>query len=402
MSYSAEIPYGAYWSTPFSKWQGSMSSLHSLEFAAWVAKLELAKRNISTDEFDCTILGTTVPQKQAFYGAPWVASLLGAGAITGPTVSQACATGVRSLLDAAQEIESDLSECSLLITADRCSNGAHIYYPNPKASGGTGDHENWVLDNFNCDPLGKHAMVNTAENVAKKYGIATAEQHDVVIMRQEQYQMALANDNAFQKRYMTLPFDIPSANYKKVVASLSGDEGVKPSTIEGLTSLRPVLPEGTVTFGGQTYPADGNAGMIVATPMRAKALSSDPSIRIRMLGFGSGRVDLAHMPEATIPAALRALNQASLEIKDMDVIKSHNPFAVNDILFARKMGINVETMNNYGCSLIWGHPQGPTALRSVIEMIEELVVRGGGVGLFEGCAAGDSAMAVVIAVDSRP
>ena len=47
-------------------------------------------------------------------------------------------------------------------------------------------------------------------------------------------------------------------------------------------------------------------------------------------------------------------------------------------------------MNNYGCSLIWGHPQGPTGLRSVIELIEELVQRGGGRGLFVGCAAGDA------------
>ena len=57
-------------------------------------------------------------------------------------------------------------------------------------------------------------------------------------------------------------------------------------------------------------------------------------------------------------------------------------------------------MNNYGSSLIWGHPQGPTGMRSVIELIEELVLRGGGTGLFSGCAAGDSAMALVLRVRS--
>ena len=55
-------------------------------------------------------------------------------------------------------------------------------------------------------------------------------------------------------------------------------------------------------------------------------------------------------------------------------------------------------MNELGCSLIWGHPQGPTGLRAVIELIEELAIRGGGWGLFTGCAAGDSAMAVVVEV----
>nr|WP_274609870.1 hypothetical protein [Rhodobium orientis] len=130
-------------------------------------------------------------------------------------------------------------------------------------------------------------------------------------------------------------------------------------------------------------------------------MSRDPSIRISLLGFGQARTELAHMPEATIPAARRALDQAGLGISEMAAIKSHNPFAVNDIVFARETGCDLSTMNNYGSSLIWGHPQAPTGLRSIVELIEELVIRGGGYGLFEGCAAGDTAMAVVLKVESR-
>jgi acetyl-CoA acetyltransferase len=130
-------------------------------------------------------------------------------------------------------------------------------------------------------------------------------------------------------------------------------------------------------------------------------MSSDPNVRIGILGFGLARAELAHMPEATIPAAKQALDQAGLAIKDMVAVKSHNPFAVNDIIFARETGADLMAMNNYGCSLVWGHPQGPTGLRSIIELIEELVIRGGGRGLFQGCAAGDTAMAVVIDVDAR-
>ena len=66
----AEIPYGAYWSTPFARWQGSLSHLHSLEFAAHVGQQELAKRNIPLDDFDHGILGLTVPQRHSFYGLP--------------------------------------------------------------------------------------------------------------------------------------------------------------------------------------------------------------------------------------------------------------------------------------------------------------------------------------------
>jgi acetyl-CoA acetyltransferase len=75
---------------------------------------------------------------------------------------------------------------------------------------------------------------------------------------------------------------------------------------------------------------------------------------------------------------------------------------VNDIVFARETGFPVEKMNNFGSSLIFGHPQGPTGTRLIIELIEELVIRGGGCGLYHGCAAGDVGFAVVIEVGHRP
>jgi acetyl-CoA acetyltransferase len=255
-----------------------------------------------------------------------------------------------------------------------------------------------VVDNFSCDPLGGHAMITTAENVAAKFGISTEQQHDLMLCRQSQYGDALKDGQAFQKRYMTLPFEVPSANYRKTVGVLEGDEGIATSTEESLADLKPIIKGGTVTFASQTHPADGSAAMIVTTPERARNLSRDKNIVIEILGFGSARTELAFMPEATIPAAGRALDQAGLVIADMDAIKSHNPFAVNDIVFARETGADLEAMNNFGSSLIWGHPQGPTALRSIIELIEELALRGGGTGLFQGCAAGDTAMATVVRV----
>ena len=85
-------------------------------------------------------------------------------------------------------------------------------------------------------------------------------------------------------------------------------------------------------------------------------------------------------------------------IDQVKVFKSHNPFAINDLYFARATGIDWRAMNNYGCSLVWGHPQSPMGTRAIIEVIEELVLRGGGFGLFTGCAAGDTAMSVVLEV----
>jgi acetyl-CoA acetyltransferase len=398
MDYRAVIPYGAYWSTPFTRWQGAFAHLHSVEFAAHVARRELARRRIEPAAFDYAVLGISVPQKHSFYGAPWLMGLLGAPGVGGPTLMQACATGVRTLLAAAQEIECALASTVLVINADRTSNGPHLYYPNPRGPGGTGSAEDWVMDNFGCDPLGPHSMLATAENVAREHGIATAEQHDVVLRREAQYADALAGDSAFLRRFMTLPFDVPAPGYKKTAATIAGDEGVGRSTPEGLAALEAVQPGGSVTFGGQTHPADGNAGLVVTTRERAREVATDPKVGVRLLGFGLARVPLARMPEATVPAAARALAQAGLSIGEMQVVKTHNPFAVNDVFFARTTGIDWRAMNPHGCSLVWGHPQAPTGTRSIIELIEALALRGGGRGLFTGCAAGDTAMAVVVEV----
>ncbi|MCC7325765.1 MAG: thiolase family protein [Burkholderiales bacterium] len=397
----AEIPYGAYWSTPFTRWQGSLAHLHSIEFAAHVARSELARRDIAPEIIDYGVLGLSVPQPHAFYGMPWLAGMAGAGRVAGPTIMQACATGARVLLAAAQEIEAGMAEVALGVTCDRTSNGPHLYYPNPRGPGGTGAHEDWVLENFDCDPQGPHAMIDTAEHVAAAHGYTTEQQHEIVLQREEQYRSALADESAFLKRFMTLPFDVPSANFRKVQTTLAGDEGISTSTADGLARLKPVKSGGTVTFGGQTHPADGNAAMLVATPERAAELSPQPKIAVRLLGFGQARAPLARMPEATVPAAQRALERAGLAIGDIDAIKTHNPFALNDLVFSCEMGVDVATMNNYGSSLVWGHPQAPMGTRSVIELIEELALRGGGRGLFAGCAAGDSAMAVVLEVKDR-
>ena len=101
---------------------------------------------------------------------------------------------------------------------------------------------------------------------------------------------------------------------------------------------------------------------------------------------------------AIIPAAKMALKNAGISIKDVTAIKTHNPFAVNDIYFCKEMDIDWKDMNNYGSSLIYGHPQAPTGARLIMELIEELVLKGGGYGLFDGCAAGDTGAAIVLDV----
>ena len=108
-------------------------------------------------------------------------------------------------------------------------------------------------------------MIHTAENVARKWGIGTSQQNEIVLRRYDQYGDALANNMSFLSRFMSLPFDVPSASFTRIEAQIKGDQGVHPTTEEKIVKLSPVLENGTVTFAGQTHPADGNAAMIVTT-----------------------------------------------------------------------------------------------------------------------------------------
>ena len=318
----------------------------------------------------------------------------------GPLISQVCATSARCLADAAQEVDTGSASLAFVVTADRTSNGPQVYYPNPLGPGGSGSFENVVLDNMQDDPTIHIAMVDTAENVAREWQITTEEQHEVALRRYEQYNDALANDSAFLKRFMILPFEVPDAKFRKTVATLerrrrrAPDEPRQARQAQARARgrhrhLRRPDPPGRRQL--RDVRDDAREGARIRRPIPRSASRSSASA-----WRASGRAICRR--RRSMPRARRSSARGS-QMDDIDAIKSHNPFAVNDIVFARETGVDVMKMNNYGCSLVWGHPQGPTGLRAMIELIEELVMRGGGKGLFKGCAAGDTGMAVVLSVE---
>jgi acetyl-CoA acetyltransferase len=191
------IPYGGYWSTPFCSWQESFQNLHAIKFAGEIGKRFLQENNISAKTFDELVFGITIPQISCFYGTPWLAGLIGAEHITGPMIGQACATSAKCIEVAAFGVENGVHKNTLVVCADRCSNGPHLVYPNPQSPGGTVDKESWVWDNFGNDPFAKNAMIETGENVAKEAGINKEEQDKITLLRYQQYQDSLKDNKAF-------------------------------------------------------------------------------------------------------------------------------------------------------------------------------------------------------------
>jgi acetyl-CoA acetyltransferase family protein len=392
----AYIPYGGYYSSPFCRWQGKMANENAIELGAKTARRWFLSRDVDPTVVDYVYYGITVTQRYMFHSHNWAAAMLvdGKKNLPGLMVNQACTTSTTCIHLAAVNIEVGTYETAFALMSDRCSNGPHTVWAQPLGPGGEVESENWMMDNF-TDPGHRQMQVQTGENVAAEAGMTREECDAVALRRYEQYEDALKNDRAFQKRYM---FPVEVKISRKQTVMVEEDEGITPSTAEGLAKLKPVEPNGVLTFGSQTHPADGNCGFIVTTREKARELSTDPNTEVQIMSYGFARAKKAFMAQAPVPAAQMALKNAGLQVKDMKAIKTHNPFAVNDIYMAKKMDLDVMGMNNYGSSLIYGHPQSPTAGRLIAELVEELVILGGGYGLWAGCAAGDTGAALVVKV----
>ena len=391
----AFIPYKGYYSSPFARWQGSLSNEHPIVLAAETTKRWLIKKSWDPKMFDYLVLGYTIPQIHGFYGSPWAAALIGALDIPGMVIAQACTTSTTSVFQAGLGIENGIYENVCCLMADRNSNSAHLVWPNPLGPGGRPISEDFLMDAFDHDPWAKNAMIQTAENVGKECGFTREECDGLTLRRYEQYMDSLADDRAFQKRYM-FPVEVKISKKKSLM--VEADEGVMPTTKEGLANLATVFSDGIHTFGSQTHPADGNVLINVTTHEKARELSDDSKIDIQMISYGYARAKKGYMAMAVVPAVKMALKMANIGIHDIKAIKTHNPFAVNDLYMANLLNIDVNNFNNYGCSMIFGHPVAPTVGRLIIEGIEEVVMLGGGYLLAAGCAAGDTGAAIILKI----
>jgi len=279
-----------------------------------------------------------------------------------------------------------------VLTFDRTSDSPVGVFPERRAYQRTVPIAD-VWDNFGFDPVTGQAMLNTGGNAARKYELDRREVDDLTFYRYQQY--FEARESGFLDRVL-VPLDILNISGKKL-GTIDSDKGVRMPTREGLAAQREL--DTCVTSGTQTHAADGMATLLVAHKDRVADLSPRPEIDITVVAKTETRVNPAMMPEAPAMAVKKLLHKTGLTLADMKVVKDHNPFAVNDAIFAKVFDYDWREMNKTGSSLVWGHPQGPTLTRIVIEALEEAVDLGGGYVLVFGCAAGDVGIAAILQVE---
>lgn len=388
---TARIPYGTWGSSFFPAWQTSpLAEVNIGQFAGESMARILSLRRVPTSELQYLIIGSTIPWHWKFWNAPLVASCMGQR-IPGFHVEQACATGLQAVTAAAAEVQMGSNDVVGVVTFDRTSDSPVGVFPERRAYERTQAIAD-VWDNFGFDPATGKAMIAAAGITARKYKLDRAETDEIAYVRHAQY--AEARRSGFLDKVL-VPFDLLSVAGRPM-GRIEADLGVRQLSLSALAQQREL--DTCVTSGSQTHASDGMAGMLVTTADKARELSSRPEIEIRFVAKAEARTEPSLMPEAPAFAVRRLLERCGIGIDDVRVIKNHNPFAVNDAVFTRVTGFDWHDMNRTGCSLVWGHPQGPTLTRLVIEALEETVSLGGGYALVFGCAAGDVGIAALFEV----
>jgi acetyl-CoA acetyltransferase len=359
------------------------------QFAGESMNRILGLREVPKSAMDYLVIGSTVPWHWKFWNAPLVASCMG-HRVPGYHVEQACATGLQAVLLAAAEVQAGQDVVGVC-TFDRTSDSPVGVFPERRAHERTQAIAD-VWDNFGFDPATGNAMIAAAGKTARKYKCDRTEVDDCSFLRYEQY--FNAKDSGFLDKVL-VPLDVLNVAGRPL-GRIDGDYGVRPITMGGLRAMREL--DTCVTGGGQTHASDGMATLLVTTKEKAKELSSRPEVDIQFVGKTEVRTHPSLMPEAPAFAVQKLLKSLDLKLDQMAVLKNHNPFAVNDVVFTKITGYDWRNLNKTGCPLVWGHPQGPTLTRVVIEALEEAVQLGGGYVLIFGCAAGDVGIAAVLKV----
>ena len=388
---NVRIPYGTWGSSYFPAWQMSaLAEVNIGQFAGEAMSRILNIRKVPQNLINYLVTGSTMPWHWKFWNSPFVSSCAG-HRIPGYHVEQACATGLKATLLAANEVQIGAGDVVGVLTFDRTSDSPVGVFPDRRAYERTFALSD-VWDNFGFDPATGQAMLTTAGLAARKYKVDKSEVDELTYHRYKQYFSAL--ESGFLNRVM-LPLEVLNLQ-GKVMGKIDSDMGVKTITLDALKSMREL--DSCVTSGTQTHASDGMAILLIATNDKAKEISKRPEIDIQIVAKAEIRTKPGLMPEAPVFAVKKLLADTGLNINEMAVIKNHNPFAVNDVIFSKEFNYNWEKMNNTGCPLVWGHPQGPTLTRVLIEALEEAVDLGGGYVLVFGCAAGDVGIATILKV----
>ena len=275
----------------------------------------------------------------------------------------------------------------LVVVTDRTSNGPHVVYPGRGRARREPASENWVLDSSGAT---RTRRGDAADRGARRRTgwFSKAEIDAVTARRWDQYEDALRDDRAFQQA-----LDDPDhGRFRRKPVEIDADWGIRPAPLETLEALPAVEEDGVVSYGAADPSGRRLRGPDRHEPAgRARRPNPGQRVRSRRRAVRCRRPRSPRLPPHSPTPGSRSA--------DIDVIKTHNPFAVNDLWFARETGARRRRDEPVRLQPHLRSPAGAHGRSRLIELMWALHDRGGGRGLFTGCAAGDTGAALVIELD---
>ncbi|MGC2239419.1 MAG: acetyl-CoA C-acyltransferase [Acidimicrobiia bacterium] len=230
-------------------------------------------------------------------------------------------------------------------------------------------------------------MGNTAENVAKKFGVTRRRMDEFA--KRSQDRAVESQKNGFFDREIT-PIEVPDGRV------ISADDGPRPNTtLERLAELPPAfVPDGQVTAGNSCPLNDGSAAVLVMSDARADELGLQPMAKILASSVVGLEPELMGM--GPVGAVRAVLDQAGMRLEDVDVIEINEAFAAQVLAVVDQLGIDMDKLNPHGGAIALGHPFGMTGARIMGTLLNDLRALDGTIGLETMCVGGGQGMAMIV------
>ncbi|KMQ59818.1 acetyl-CoA C-acyltransferase [Chryseobacterium oranimense] len=347
--------------------------------ATVIEKLMAELPQLDKNRIDDLIVGNAMPEAEQGLNVARLISLMGLNTdkVPGVTVNRYCASGSEAIAIASAKIQAGMADC---IIAGGTESMSYIpmggYKPVPET------------DIAKTNPDYYWGMGYTAEEVAKQYNI-TREEQDQFAFESHMKALKANQEGKFANQIVSIPVEYNFLDENQKMQSkkfdFSVDEGPRKDTsLEGLAKLRPVFANGgSVTAGNSSQMSDGAAFVMVMSEEMVKELGLEPEARL--VAYAAAGLEPRIMGMGPIYAIPKALKQAGLELKDIDLIELNEAFASQSVAIKKELGLNPDILNVNGGAIALGHPLGCTGTKLTVQLLDEMRRRGNKYGMVSMC-----------------